>query len=65
MKMKTNFKEENKYWEAMRKISAKCKCGTSRPFPKFKDRLICPNCHNYIYKDKETEFKYKMKGLLK
>lgn len=32
-----------------------------------RDRLICKNCGKYIYKDKKTEFKYKMKekgGLL-
>lgn len=26
-----------------------------------KDRLICKNCGNYVYKDKKTELFYKMK----
>lgn len=64
--MKKKYKEENKYWAEIRKTYVYCKkCGTPRPFPKFKDKLLCPNCGNYIYKDKGTEFKEKMKGLLK
>lgn len=60
----SRYKKEDKYWEQLRKISVKCKCGTARPFPKFKDKLICPNCGNYIYRDKQTEFKYRMRGIL-
>lgn len=25
------------------------------------DRLLCPNCNEWIYKDPQTELKYKMK----
>ena len=62
---KESVKNEDKLWEEKRKTYRYCKCGTARPFPKFKDKLICPNCGNYIYKDKKIEFKEKMKGILR
>lgn len=40
-----------------------CKCGEYGVvfYTKDKDRLICKNCGCFIYRNKETEFKYKMK----
>ena len=41
-------------------LSVKCKCGHSIFFSNKSDRVICDWCGNYCYKDKQTEFKYKM-----
>lgn len=60
MKKEKMIRQENKIWQERKDAYRYCECGTARPFPKFKDRLICPNCGKYIYKDKETEFKYKL-----
>lgn len=46
----------------------RCKCGSTRMFTegKFtKDRLICTNCGYWVYKDKETEKRYKFKEIMK
>mgnify|MGYP003571288470 CR=1 FL=1 len=32
--------------------------------PAWVDRNLCDNCGMYVYKDKKTEFKYKMKEKL-
>ena len=38
----------------------KCKCGHSNLMFNV-DRMICTWCGSYVYKDKQTEFKYKLK----
>ena len=43
----------------------KCKCSHTILFTGHKDRLCCSHCGNYVYKDKKTEMKYKIKELLK
>lgn len=43
----------------------KCKCSHTMLFTGNKDRLCCSHCGNYVYKDKKTEIKYKMKEYLK
>jgi len=43
----------------------KCKCNHTILFTGSKDRLCCSHCGNYVYKDKKTEIKYKMKEYLK
>jgi hypothetical protein len=41
-----------------------CKCGHSILFTGNVDRIFCDWCGNYCYKDKQTEFKYKMQSKL-
>lgn len=43
----------------------KCKCSHTMLFTGNKDRLCCSHCGNWVYKDKKTEIKYKMKEYLK
>ena len=65
MKEKLNFKEmmnvEN--FDSTHNVYCKCNHGTGVVFYNNDgvDRLICKNCGNYIYKDKKTEMKYKLK----
>ena len=42
----------------------KCKCGHTQLLGKH-DRAICDWCKHWIYKDKRTEFKYKLKEVKK
>ena len=41
-------------------LTVKCKCGHSIVFTSKADRVFCDWCGKYCYKDKQTEFKYKM-----
>lgn len=43
----------------------KCKCSHTMLFTGNKDRLCCSHCGNWVYKDKKTEIKYKIKEYLK
>lgn len=56
-----NFNEQQKLEEERAKFKVKCKhCGHIMVLT-FADRTICNHCGFYIYKDKQTEFRYKMK----
>jgi hypothetical protein len=43
-------------------IKKKCSCGQSKTY-KFSEvsteKIMCIQCHNYIFRDKLAEFKYK------
>lgn len=54
-------RDQNKIQDYM----VKCKCSHTMIFTGIKDRICCSHCGNYVYKDKKTELKYKMKELLK
>lgn len=41
-----------------------CTCGHSMIFTNGVDRIFCDWCGHYCYKDKKTEFKYKMTSKL-
>lgn len=59
-------KEIKKYADEMAKLKVKCSCGHSVIVPAFVDRKLCRYCHRYVYKDPQTEFRYKMQlNLLK
>jgi len=50
-----------------RKYKHKCKCGwfiVIYPFEK-KTKKLCTHCGNYVYIDKQEEFKDKLKGKMK
>ena len=42
----------------------KCKCGHTQLLGN-QDRVICDWCKHWIYKDKRTEFKHKLKEVKK
>ena len=46
------------------KYMRKCKCSHSILFTGRKDRLLCSHCGHYVYKDKQTELRYKLKEIL-
>ena len=53
-------KEMDNLLNEMRKITHICKCGKRVMISK-QDRALCSECGHWVYKDKQTEFKYKMK----
>ena len=59
-----SYKEDRKRFTAITNNTVKCKCGCSVTFTK-QNRRICNWCGYWVYKDKKTEFKYKMMEKLK
>ncbi len=60
-------KDDRWYQKQMRELDKskyRCKCGHRVVIPAWIDRNICDWCGHYVYKDKETEFKYKLRGAI-
>lgn len=55
------FKEIEKYHNEMSKIKITCKCGHRIIISPKHDYCICDWCGNYVFRDKKTEFKQKLK----
>jgi hydrogenase maturation factor HypF (carbamoyltransferase family) len=53
-------KELKKIHESQEEYKITCSCGTKTVLVDA-DKTICRGCHNYVFKDKETEFKYRLK----
>lgn len=51
-------------WKRMQdnydKVRYKCKCGHRSVIPKNVEKTVCSWCGNYVFKDKKTEFQYRM-----
>lgn len=58
------LRQLEKDYKVLQNYMIKCNCSHTVLFTGEKDRLICSHCGNYIYKDKRTEMKYKLKELL-
>lgn len=56
-----DFKEMQLKLQDIQKTTYKCKCGHSVVIVNKNGRAICSYCKNYVFKDKETEFKYRTK----
>lgn len=57
----SSFKDIEKLMEEQQKSKITCPCGHRIIKPKRKDRVLCSWCKKFVYKDKATEFRYKMK----
>lgn len=58
--------EEIKEWHSkVLAYKTRCKCGHRVFIDKDRDRVLCPTCKHYVYKDEQTKFRYKMKEQLK
>lgn len=61
MTMKTHYRENpEKYANILTKSRIKCNCGHSIVIPACVDKVICSWCGNYVFKDKKTEFEYRI-----
>ena len=52
--------EDERRQDEYDKVRIKCKCGTKNVIPVWVDKQICRGCRNYVYRDKQLEFKEKM-----
>lgn len=50
-----------KLYEEKQKYRHICKCGHTVYIVNKSGRAECNHCHRLVFKDKETEFKYRMK----
>lgn len=53
--------EVQKLYENMQPFRHICKCGHTVYVSNKTGRTECRNCHNLVFKDKKTEFEYRMK----
>lgn len=53
------YKEDTKKLNFYTKNSTKCKCGHTN-FLGSRDKIICSWCGKYIFKNKKTEFFYRI-----
>lgn len=58
-------KEWKRHTAEYDKVKYKCSCGHRVVIPYWRDKGLCSWCHNYVYKDKQTEFKERLKERLK
>ena len=64
MKTTMNFKEDTKRLNQLWKHKVKCKCSHTFVIGR-QERALCSHCGNWVYKNKETEFKYKLQEKIK
>ena len=50
-----------KYDNEMVKDRVKCKCGHTINMRPDVDKCICTWCHNYAFRDKKSEFEFRLK----
>lgn len=55
-----SLKDIIKLSDSQTKASIKCNCGHTILMPTKKDKIVCDWCGEYVFKDKETEFRYRM-----
>lgn len=56
-----SLKEEIIRYEELQKYRVKCKCGHTNYIANKTNKCICSHCHNLVFKDKKTEFEYRLK----
>ena len=60
MKKMLTIKEYEKMTDEYDKVKYECRCGHRVVIPKWVDKQICKWCNNYVFKNKEDEFKYRL-----
>lgn len=53
-------KEYKRLSDEYDKVKYMCKCGHRVIIPYNVDKVLCSWCHNYVFKDKQVEFKYRL-----
>ena len=64
MKKMLTVKEYKRMVEEYDKVKYKCKCGHGVIIPNRLDKILCNWCGNYVFKNKEDEFKYRIQESL-
>ena len=58
-------KEIEEWSSVVLKYKKRCNCGHRVFIDKDKDKVLCQVCRNYVFKDKKSEFEYKIKQQMK
>lgn len=58
-------REIEEWSSTVQRYKTRCKCGHKVFIDKDRDKVLCSVCKKYVFKDKQAEFKYKMKQKLK
>lgn len=60
-------KEHQRMTDEYDKVKYRCKCGHKVVIPYNAEKNICQWCHRYVFKNKEDEFRYRLKekGVIK
>lgn len=56
-----SLKEITQLYEEKQKFRVLCKCGHTNYIANKTGRCICSHCKQYVFKDKQTEFEYRLK----
>ena len=59
------IKEFKRMTDEYEKVKYICKCGHRVVIPKWVDKQLCDWCGRYVFKDKKTEFKYRIMEAIK
>lgn len=60
-----NNKEFNRLSNEYDKVKYMCKCGHRVIIPYYVDKQLCSWCHEYVFKSKEDEFKFRLNERLR
>ena len=55
------IKEHQKMTDEYDKVKYLCKCGHRVIIPRWVDKTLCNWCGNYVFKNKQDEFKFRVK----
>lgn len=58
--VKRHLENPVKYSRNLLDKRIKCTCGHSIYIPSRLDKVICGWCNNYVFRDKKTEFEYRL-----
>ena len=59
------IKEFKRMTDEYEKVKYICKCGHRVVIPKWVDKQLCDWCGRYVFKDKRSEFKYRIREAIK
>ena len=59
------IKEFKRMTDEYEQVKYICKCGHRVVIPKWVDKQLCDWCGRYVFKDKRSEFKYRISEAIK
>lgn len=63
--MDKQYKDDSKMFDEYTNNTVKCTCGHSVVIRPTVEKVICTWCQKYVFRNKEDEFKYRIKEKLK
>ena len=59
-----SYKGDTRMMDMYTNNRTKCKCGHSVFIPHYDEKIMCTWCNKWVYRDKQAEFKDKMRSEL-